>query len=73
MFHFTSFTNGQTSKQLAKDRLKLLLLSEKVACTAEDTEQMQNEIQRVVSKYIDLQTKKVEVRILDLEDTSEQS
>lgn len=71
MFHFTSFTNGQTSKQLAKDRLKLLLLSEKVACTAEDTEQMQNEIQRVVSKYIDLQTKKVEVRILDLEDTSE--
>lgn len=73
MFHFHSFTNGQTSKQLAKDRLKLLLLSEKVACTAEDTEQMQSEIQRVVSKYINLQTKKVEIRILELQDSEDQS
>lgn len=73
MFHFIPFTTGQTSRQLAKDRLKLLLLSEKVACTADDMEQMQSEIQRVVSKYIDLQRKRVEVHILDLEETEIQS
>lgn len=65
MFHFISVNNGQTSRQFAKDRLKLLLLSEKVACTSIDMEQMNREVQQVISKYIDLHTKKVEISIID--------
>ena len=72
MFHFRSDTKGQTSSQLAKDRLKLLLLSEKVSCTAEDMALMQSEVQRVVAKYVDLHRKKVEIRILDPEDPPEE-
>ncbi|MGN0243902.1 MAG: cell division topological specificity factor MinE [Lachnospiraceae bacterium] len=53
------------SSGLAKERLKVLFVSEKIACTAEDMEQMKREIKRVIHKYIDTTEKHIEIRIRD--------
>lgn len=42
------------SSSTAKDRLKLVLVSDRAGCSPEVMEQMKNEIIHVISKYIDI-------------------
>ena len=44
----------KSSKDFAKDRLKLLLVSDRVGCSAEVMELMKNDIISVISKYVDI-------------------
>ena len=52
-----------TSGTIAKDRLKLLLVSERVDCSPEVMEMLKNDIIQVISKYMLIDTEGFYIRI----------
>ena len=40
------------SREIARDRLKILLISDRVNCSAEMIEMIKNDITKVISKYL---------------------
>lgn len=50
MFNFKKKASGN----VAKDRLKLVLVSDRAGCSPEVMEKMKNEIIQVISKYIEV-------------------
>ena len=42
----------KSSKEIAKDRLKILLISDRVNCSAETLEMIKHDIAKVISKYM---------------------
>ena len=42
----------KSSREVAKDRLKILLISDRVNCSPEMMEMIKNDIAKVISKYI---------------------
>lgn len=53
----------KSSKQIAKDRLKILLISDRVNCSPEMMELIKNDIAKVISKYMQIDTKSMEIQI----------
>lgn len=53
----------KSSKQIAKDRLKILLISDRVNCSAEIMEMIKNDIAKVISKYMKIDTESMEIQI----------
>ncbi|MDD6201642.1 MAG: cell division topological specificity factor MinE [Lachnospiraceae bacterium] len=53
----------KSSKQVAKDRLKILLISDRVNCSPEMMELIKNDIAKVISKYMKIDTKSMEIQI----------
>lgn len=53
----------KTSSQIAKDRLKILLISDRVNCSPEMMELIKNDIAQVISKYMQIDTSSMEVQI----------
>ena len=49
---------------IAKDRLKVLLVSDRVNCTPDALEKIKNELYRTVSKYMDVTPESFEVQII---------
>ncbi len=60
---FISFFKRKTSSQIAKDRLKTLLISDRVNCSPEMMELIKNDIAQVISKYMQIDTSSMEVQI----------
>ncbi len=58
MFGFRKKSSGD----VAKNRLKLVLSSDKAGCSPETLEQMKNEIIQVIQKYIDVDTEGLEFK-----------
>lgn len=52
---------GRRSSFIAKDRLKLLLTSERLECTPQMMTMLQNDLIRAVSKYFAVHEQKVEI------------
>ena len=50
------FIFRRNSKDVAKDRLKLLLISDRTDCSAEMLEMIKNDIIQVISKYMEIDT-----------------
>ena len=48
---------------IAKDRLKMLLVSDRVSCTPDALEKIKFELYKTVSKYIDVSQKDFDVTI----------
>lgn len=48
---------------IAKDRLKVLLVSDRVNCTPDALEKIKSELYRTVSKYMDVTPENFEVQI----------
>ena len=46
--------SGKSSVPIAKDRLKALLITERVNCKPNTYEQMSKELYQVISKYIEI-------------------
>ena len=42
----------KSSREVAKDRLKILLISDRVNCSPEMMEMIKNDIAKVISKYM---------------------
>ena len=54
--------SGRRSGLIAKDRLRLLLTSERLDCTPQMMTMLKNDMIRAVDKYFAVQDKKVEIR-----------
>jgi len=53
----------KTSRQIAKERLKILLISDRVNCSTEMMEHIKNDIAKVISKYMKIDTTNMDVQI----------
>ena len=53
----------KSSCQIAKDRLKILLISDRVNCSPEMMEVIKNDITKVISKYMKIDTANMEIQI----------
>ena len=53
----------KSSKVVAKDRLKILLISDRVNCSPEMMELIKTDIANVISKYMKIDTKSMEIQI----------
>lgn len=51
------------SGTVAKDRLKILLISDRVSCSPEMLEMIKNDIAHVISKYMKIDASSMEVQI----------
>lgn len=60
----------KSSSAVAKDRLKLLLVSDRANCSPELMEQIKNEIIQVISKYMDIDTQGLDIQITETESES---
>lgn len=57
------FFSRKKSREIAKDRLKILLISDRVNCSPEMMEMIKNDIAKVISKYMKIDTKTMEIQI----------
>lgn len=60
---FKKFSNKPTPKQVAKDRLKLILIHDRGALPEEVLEKIKLEIREVISKYIDIDVNAIDITI----------
>ena len=58
-----SIFKRKNSRQIAKDRLKILLISDRVNCSPEMMELIKNDIALVISKYMKIDTASMEIQI----------
>lgn len=63
MGFFSSFTNRPKPKDIAKDRLKLILIHDRGNLPAETLEKIRIEILEVLSKYIEISAEDVEISV----------
>lgn len=55
--------NRKKSREIAKDRLKILLISDRVNCSPEMMEMIKTDIAKVISKYMKIDTQSMEIQI----------
>ena len=53
----------KSSREIAKDRLKILLISDRVNCSPEMMDMIKNDIARVISKYMKIDTASMDIQI----------
>ncbi|MEG1459269.1 MAG: cell division topological specificity factor MinE [Acetivibrio sp.] len=61
------FFKKKTSSNFAKDRLKLVLVSDRANCSPEIMEQIKNDIINVISKYIEIDVEGLDIKITQTE------
>ena len=57
------FFRRNSSEEVAKDRLKILLISDRVNCSPEMMEMIKADIAKVISKYMKIDAKSMEIQI----------
>lgn len=57
------FFKKKASGSIAKDRLKLVLVSDRAGCSPEVMEQIKNDIITVISKYIEIDLEGLDIKI----------
>ncbi len=62
-----NFWNRKKSREIAKDRLKILLISDRVSCSQEMMELIKTDIAKVISKYMKIDTQSMEIQITKTE------
>jgi len=60
---FRRFSNKPTPKEVAKDRLKLILIHDRGDLPHETLEKIKTEILEVISKYIEINSDDVEIAV----------
>ncbi len=61
------FFRKKGSGEVAKDRLKLLLVSDRASCSPEMMEMIKNDIIEVISKYMDIDAQGLDIQITETE------
>ena len=64
---FMDFFKKKSSGDVAKDRLKLLLISDRVDCSSDLIEIIKNDIIQVISKYIEIDAEGLDIQITQTE------
>jgi cell division topological specificity factor len=62
------FSNRQPSKEVAKDRLKLILIHDRSAISPETLEMIRVDILKVISNYVDVDIADVDISLANTED-----
>lgn len=57
----------KNSGSVAKDRLKLLLVSDRASCSPEIMEAIKNDIIKVISKYMEIDSEGLDIQITQTE------
>uniref|UniRef100_UPI0024183C2D cell division topological specificity factor MinE n=1 Tax=Clostridium polynesiense TaxID=1325933 RepID=UPI0024183C2D len=60
---FKFFTNKPTPKEVAKDRLKLILIHDRGNLSNETLDMIKSEILEVLSRYVEIDTSDVEIAV----------
>ncbi len=68
---FDSFFKKKSSGEVAKDRLKLLLVSDRSNCSPETMELIKNDIIKVISKYMEIDAEGLDIQITQNNDETE--
>ena len=68
---FDNFFKKKSSGEVAKDRLKLLLVSDRSNCSPETMELIKNDIIKVISKYMEIDTDGLDIQITQTHDETE--
>ncbi|MDO4169182.1 MAG: cell division topological specificity factor MinE [Lachnospiraceae bacterium] len=63
MGFFDNFFRKKSSGDVAKDRLKLLLVSDRSSCSPELMEMIKNDIIQVISKYMEVDAEGLDIQI----------
>ena len=58
-----TFFRKRSSGTMAKDRLKLVLVSDRASCSPETMEMIKNDIIEVISKYMEIDTQGLDIQI----------
>ncbi len=58
-----SFFRKPPSKDVAKDRLKLVLIHDRANCSTKVLEMMKNDIIQVIAKYMDIDNEELDIQI----------
>ncbi|HKM03873.1 MAG TPA: cell division topological specificity factor MinE [Lachnospiraceae bacterium] len=53
----------KSTSEIAKDRLKILLISDRINCSPEMMELIKTDIAKVISKYMKIDAKSMEIQI----------
>ncbi len=61
------FFKRKSSGDVAKDRLKLLLISDRANCTPQIMELIKNDIIQVISKYMEIDAEGLDIQITQTE------
>lgn len=64
---FDFFNKKKSSGNMAKDRLKVLLISDRFNCSEETMELIKNDIIQVFSKYMEIDTEGLDIQITQIE------
>ncbi len=64
---FADFFKKKSSGNVAKDRLKLVLVSDRANCSPEIMEQIKNDIINVISKYVEIDVEGLDIKITQTE------
>ncbi|AEB75560.1 cell division topological specificity factor MinE [Clostridium botulinum] len=70
---FKLFSGKPSSKEVAKDRLKLILIHDRSTIAPELLDMMKSDILRVISKYVIIDDEEVEVRLTKTEEVEASS
>ena len=65
------FFRKKNSGDVAKDRLKLLLISDRANCSPEIMELIKNDIIKVISKYMEIDCEGLDIQITQTESEGE--
>ena len=57
------FFRKKNSRDIARDRLKLLLVSDRASCSPEIMEAIKNDMIQVISKYMVIDTEGMDIQI----------
>ena len=60
---FARIFRKKSSREIAKDRLKILLISDRVNCSPEIMELIKTDIAKVLSKYMKIDSENMEIQI----------
>ena len=66
-FKFLDFFKKRESGSVAKDRLKLLLVTDRANCSPEIMEAIQRDIIEVISKYMEIDAEGLDIQITETE------
>lgn len=57
------FLRRRSSREVARDRLKILLISDRVNCSPEMLDMIKRDIAKVISRYMKIDTQNMEIQI----------
>ena len=64
---FADFFRKKTSSNVAKDRLKLVLVSDRANCSPDIMEQIKNDIIEVISRYMEIDASGLDIQLTQTE------